>query len=56
MSNELLCIHDLTVQYVTDGEVVHAVNGIDLELEKGKIMGLVGETGAGKRCAECLPR
>lgn len=48
MSNELLCIHDLTVQYVTDGEVVHAVNGIDLELEKGKIMGLVGETGAGK--------
>ena len=48
MDEKLLRINHLTVQYVTDEEIVHAVNGIDLELEKGKIMGLVGETGAGK--------
>ena len=44
----LLEIKDLTVQYVTEGEVVHAVNGITLALPKGKALGLVGETGAGK--------
>lgn len=48
MSDALLEIKNLTVQYVTDEETVHAVNGIGLKLEKGQIMGLVGETGAGK--------
>lgn len=48
MRDKSLQIKNLTVQYVTDGEIVQAVNGIDLELEQGKIMGLVGETGAGK--------
>ena len=41
-------IKDLVVEYHTDNEVVHAVNGISLSLEHGKTLGLVGETGAGK--------
>ena len=52
MKNEnkelLLDIKDLVVHYVTDEGVVEAVNGIDIELEQGKTLGLVGETGSGK--------
>ena len=48
MSETLLQIRDLVVQYSADDDIVHAVNGIDLTLEKGQILGLVGETGAGK--------
>jgi len=48
MSETILEIKDLVVIYQTDLETVHAVNGIDLRIERGKTMGLVGETGAGK--------
>lgn len=41
-------ITDLKVEYFSRESVVHAVNGISLKLEKGKALGLVGETGAGK--------
>ncbi|ONI40854.1 dipeptide/oligopeptide/nickel ABC transporter ATP-binding protein [Candidatus Epulonipiscium fishelsonii] len=41
-------ITNLNVQYNTGDEVVKAVNGINLSIEKGKTLGLVGETGAGK--------
>ena len=41
-------IKDLVVEFRTDDSVVQAVNGLDLEIEKGKTLGLVGETGAGK--------
>ena len=44
----LLEIKNLTIQYKSDDVVVHAVNGIDLSLEAGDTLGLVGETGAGK--------
>jgi len=44
----LLEIKDLTIHYVTDAGTVRAVNGINLALEKGDTLGLVGETGAGK--------
>ena len=48
MSENLLTIKDLHVQYVTDEATVCAVNGINLTLDKGQTLGLVGETGAGK--------
>lgn len=41
-------IKDLQVKFKTVDGVVEAVNGIDLSIEKGKTLGLVGETGAGK--------
>lgn len=41
-------IKDLVVEFRTDDAIVQAVNGLDLEIEKGKTLGLVGETGAGK--------
>ena len=43
-----LCVEDLAVEYQSDGQTVHAVNGVSLRLERGKTLGLVGETGAGK--------
>ena len=51
MANEkknLLEIRDLTVEYHTNGGVVHAVNGLNLEVAPKETLGFVGETGAGK--------
>lgn len=45
---KFLDIQDLTVTYETEGEVVHAVNHINLQLDRQQTLGLVGETGAGK--------
>lgn len=44
----ILEVKDLTVQYTSGGSVIHAVNGVSFTLERGKTLGLVGETGAGK--------
>lgn len=44
----LLQVKDLTVEYTSEGSVIHAVNRVSFDLEKGKAIGLVGETGAGK--------
>lgn len=47
-NENILEIKDLKVIYKTDLEVVEAVNGLELSIGKGKTLGLVGETGAGK--------
>lgn len=47
-SNPLLDIQDLSVSFNTDSGTVYAVNKLNLRLERGKSVGFVGETGAGK--------
>ena len=53
MNETLLEIKDLVIHYETDSGVVEAVNGMNLVLNKGQSLGLVGETGAGKSCGFC---
>ncbi|KAF0105528.1 MAG: peptide/nickel transport system ATP-binding protein [Rhodospirillaceae bacterium] len=48
MSDPLLELRGLTVDFATDDGVVHAVDGIDLALGRGRTLGLVGESGCGK--------
>lgn len=48
MEDQLLSIKDLYVRYENDEMTVYAVNGIDLDINRGETVGLVGETGAGK--------
>ncbi|MFA7572488.1 MAG: ABC transporter ATP-binding protein [Lutispora sp.] len=48
MENRLLEIKDLFIEYISDDSIVKAVNGINLRVDKGETLGLVGETGAGK--------
>lgn len=48
MKEHLLEIKDLSVCFHTMDADVHAVNGIDLAIDAGETLGLVGETGAGK--------
>ena len=44
----LLEIKDLSIHYVTKEGTFKSVNHVNLELEEGETIGLVGETGAGK--------
>ena len=49
MNKELvLDIQELKVRFQTEDGVVRAVSGLDLQIRKGRAVGLVGETGAGK--------
>lgn len=45
---KLFEIKNLKVQYNTDEAIVYALNDFSLDLGKGEILGVVGETGAGK--------
>ncbi len=44
----LLSVQDLTVEYTSNKQIVHAVNGGSFDIGRGKCLCLVGETGAGK--------
>jgi oligopeptide/dipeptide ABC transporter ATP-binding protein len=44
----LLDVSNLTVEFGTGAERVRPVNGLDLQLQEGGIVGLVGESGCGK--------
>lgn len=43
-----LSVRNLEVQYTSEGEIVHGVNGVSFTLDRGRTLAMVGETGAGK--------
>ncbi len=43
-----LSIRNLTIDYPSGDDAVHAVRGLDLDIQKGTLVGLVGESGCGK--------
>ena len=48
MSNVLLEVKDLKKYYKVPKGMLHAVDGVSFNLEKGKTLGIVGESGCGK--------
>ncbi len=48
MSGDLLNVQGLKTWFPTLGGTVKAVDGVDLQLKRGQILGLVGESGSGK--------
>ncbi len=48
MSEILIETHDLKKYFKTPAGVLHAVDGINIQIPKGKTLGVVGESGCGK--------
>ena len=47
-NNNILEIKGLKTQFFTESGVVRAVDGVDLVVRRGEVLGLVGESGCGK--------
>jgi peptide/nickel transport system ATP-binding protein len=48
MPEALLSVRGLATHFVTRGGTLRAVDGVDLDLAAGEVLGLVGESGCGK--------
>ena len=48
MSEILIETHDLKKYFKTPAGVLHAVDSINIQIPKGKTLGVVGESGCGK--------
>ena len=44
----LVKVEDLSVQFVSAEATVRAVNGVSFTLERGEVLGILGESGSGK--------
>lgn len=47
-NENILVVQDLKTQFFTEAGVVRAVDGVDLVVKRGEVLGLVGESGCGK--------
>lgn len=45
---EVLTVSDLVKTYATDGQPVHAVNGVSMSVEGGEFVAILGSSGSGK--------
>ena len=48
MSDTLLSVKNLVVEFPTRRGILTAVDNVSFDLERGEVLGLVGESGAGK--------
>jgi peptide/nickel transport system ATP-binding protein len=48
MTNAVLSVRNLKVEFATRRSVLHAIDGISFDIAKGEVLGVVGESGAGK--------
>jgi peptide/nickel transport system ATP-binding protein len=48
MSEPLLQIKNLCLDFVTEGNAMHALDNINISVSKGEILAIVGESGSGK--------
>ncbi|MEM9091099.1 MAG: ABC transporter ATP-binding protein [Cyanobacteria bacterium P01_F01_bin.53] len=48
MSDTILDVRGLTIEFATEGGRLRAVNDVSFELKRGQTLGIVGESGSGK--------
>src|SRR3977135_3265092 len=51
MTEPVLSVRNLKVEFVTRRNTLRAIDGISFDIDKGEVLGVVGESGAGKSVA-----